>query len=457
MIQVIARTYAEKIVISLLISIISMKPKIKWINHACFVYGDEQINLIADPWITGPVFNNGWAHISECLLSESDWREVTHIWISHEHPDHFSPQSLKSIPDDIRRSITVLFQRTADKRVVDFLSKCGFADVIELDQNWLQISSKTEIYCLPLRSDTNDDSTLIIKTGEFVTVNFNDCYFASAKQKNSMKELLPKVDLLFAQFSYASWAGNPGDLAAKKAAGHRAARLFLDNVSFFAPKWVIPCASNVWFSNTENFHLNEGLYTVRQIDEVIAMESTAQSIILYPRDIWEIGDYHDNKVSLARYDTDFAKVDSRNAIVNPVVSISNLKLIADRFSKNLLKINNRLLLALLPGAKIYVHDLEQSFSFSIYGLRETNVLEQDCDVRLGSESLEYCFKFLWGGDTLNINGRFSKPSGGSFWHFRTYFAVAALNNVGVPFNFTFVTKNIITVAKKFFEYRFIQS
>jgi hypothetical protein len=432
-------------------------PSIKWVNHACFIYDDGDIKLISDPWISGTAFNNGWSHISECTLTADDWRQITHIWISHEHPDHFSPASLKAIPEDIRRSITVLYQRSADQRVVGFLRKCGFAEVIELDQEWISLGSRTQIYCLPFRSDTNDDSALVIKTGEHVTVNFNDCYFASPKQKESIKTVAPKVDLLLAQFSYASWAGNPDEVDVKKEAGHRAARIFMDNVAFFAPTWVIPCASNVWFSNTENFHLNDGLYTVRDIDNLLCEESPAKSVVLYPRDTWEIGETHDNRASLAMYDRDYEKIDAKNAMGNPVVSAHDLRQAASRFVDGLRLKNNRLLLALLPKAKIYVHDLNQAFMLSMAGLDPINVDEQSCDVRLGSESLQYCLKFLWGGDTLNINGRFTKPADGTFWHFRIYFAIAALNNVNIAFDIGFVAKNVVTVAKKFFEYRFVQS
>lgn len=76
-----------------------------------------------------------------------------------------------------------------------------------------------------------------------------------------------------------------------------------------------------------------------------------------------------------------------------------------------------------------------------------------CDVALGSDSLDYALRYLWGGDTLNINGRFEKPRLGKFSRFRIYFAIASLNNSGIRFGFRYLTKNARAIAAKFLEYR----
>jgi hypothetical protein len=41
------------------------------------------------------------------------------------------------------------------------------------------------------------------------------------------------------------------------------------------------------------------------------------------------------------------------------------------------------------------------------GLKQIKSIDEKlCDISIGSDSLNYCFKELWGGDTLNVNGRF---------------------------------------------------
>ena len=53
-----------------------------------------------------------------------------------------------------------------------------------------------------------------------------------------------------------------------------------------------------------------------------------------------------------------------------------------------------------------------------------------CDVRLGSESLHFAFKFLWGGQTLSINGRFQERDRDSRRPLFDYFDMAGSRNAG---------------------------
>ena len=68
------------------------KTKIKFINHASVLISFGDISLLSDPWYCGKVFHNGWSLLHEI---EEDkiidlLKKTTHIYISHEHPDHFN-------------------------------------------------------------------------------------------------------------------------------------------------------------------------------------------------------------------------------------------------------------------------------------------------------------------------------------------------------------------------------
>ena len=60
-------------------------------------------------------------------------------------------------------------------------------------------------------------------------------------------------------------------------------------------------------------------------------------------------------------------------------------------------------------ATVWVTDHEKAYRFDPeHGLTPAVITREACDVRLGSESLHFAFKFLWGGQTLAINGRFQE-------------------------------------------------
>ena len=69
-----------------------MKTSIQFINHASIVVSDGETSVLSDPWYTGDAFHKGWNLLHETSAQEvlSMLDAITHIWISHEHPDHFS-------------------------------------------------------------------------------------------------------------------------------------------------------------------------------------------------------------------------------------------------------------------------------------------------------------------------------------------------------------------------------
>ena len=100
--------------------------KIEFVNHASVIYHHKRISLISDPWIEGAVFNNGWNLLAPTKFKYPDFEKITHIWFSHEHPDHFFPPNIREIDNEHRKNITVIFQKTGDGKVLDFLRRRGF-------------------------------------------------------------------------------------------------------------------------------------------------------------------------------------------------------------------------------------------------------------------------------------------------------------------------------------------
>jgi L-ascorbate metabolism protein UlaG (beta-lactamase superfamily) len=132
--------------------------QIEWVNHASFIFKYDNVSLITDPWFEGTAFDNGWALLAAQNFSIEKFAGITHIWFSHEHPDHFSPPNLNKIPQAFRKNITVLFQSTTDRKVAAYCSKAGFKAVIELPTSqYVALSDKVSVKCNPF---TDGDSWL---------------------------------------------------------------------------------------------------------------------------------------------------------------------------------------------------------------------------------------------------------------------------------------------------------
>src|SRR4051812_15373533 len=67
---------------------------IEFVNHASIIVDHDNIRLLCDPWTEGTAFHNGWSLLAKSKFTFDDYKNITHIWFSHEHPDHFSPPNI---------------------------------------------------------------------------------------------------------------------------------------------------------------------------------------------------------------------------------------------------------------------------------------------------------------------------------------------------------------------------
>ena len=379
--------------------------KIQFINHASFIIEYEDIKLICDPWISGFAFNKGWRLLSETKFNINDFKEITHIWFSHEHPDHFSPPNLLAIPKEIRENITVLFQKTTDKKVLNFCNKIGFKKIIELEENKThRITENFDLLCNPY---TEGDSYALFTVNNIKILNLNDCVVNSEEKALSLKKKTGEVDILFTQFGYANKIGNKNDVSLRKLGSYeKLARSSYQN-KHLKPKIIIPFASFVYFSHEENKYMNDGINKIDVIHSYITNDLKTKCLVMYPNDIWEIGQDINSTNAIDEYLKDYNKINSYNfeksVSINEDDLVSNcnqfLTTIKKGYKNNIRTINSL-------KTNIYISDYNQSYTFSgKYGLIKNNK-KKNYDILISAESLNYCFKELWGFDTLLINGRF---------------------------------------------------
>ena len=72
-------------------------PEITFVNHASIKIANSETSILTDPWYEGNAFNKGWLLLYENKENKISkiLSEIEYIWISHEHPDHFSILFLK--------------------------------------------------------------------------------------------------------------------------------------------------------------------------------------------------------------------------------------------------------------------------------------------------------------------------------------------------------------------------
>jgi L-ascorbate metabolism protein UlaG (beta-lactamase superfamily) len=365
--------------------------EIEWVNHASFVVSSGRIRLLTDPWIFGRAFNESWDLLVPSKFSIDDFSRITHIWFSHEHPDHFSPPVLSRIPETTRKEIRVLFQQTRDQRVVSFCKKQGFGVTELLDGESLDIAPDFRVTC---QNVPFYDSWLAIEAEGKCLLNMNDCVVTNPAVMRRIKRRFRHVDVLFQQFSYAGWVANEDQHEAWKAYAREFAEVILSHTVEIQPQYIVP------------------------------------------GDKWSPGEPHTNAQALARYADAQAVPFTPN--VSKSIPLADIMQLAGTYHERMLAKHNRAFviiasaLGLMPRITFRLTDLKQNVSFDWRNGPQYVSEAVEPDITLHSDSLAYLFRFDWGLDTLFVNGRFHSDNGGIRKLLRTL-ALGSLANIGKRF------------------------
>ena len=134
----------------------------QWLNHACVNFKFKGISLTTDPWLYGPAFLGGWwlnepsLKSSILTLTQSDF-----IYISHNHPDHLHPETLKLVSKDK----TILSPKFTSGATTKYLRSLGFTNIKELEFNQLYELQQDLVVGILKSGDFRDDSGLYIQFG----------------------------------------------------------------------------------------------------------------------------------------------------------------------------------------------------------------------------------------------------------------------------------------------------
>ncbi|HEY1975336.1 MAG TPA: MBL fold metallo-hydrolase [Candidatus Baltobacteraceae bacterium] len=397
---------------------------LRWVNHASFAFDARDVCVLADPWLTGPAFNRGWSLLVPTPRGAANFEQVTHIWISHQHPDHFSPRDLRAIPPELRAKITLLYQKTRDRRVVAACKALGFAQVRELPKRrWIALSDHVSV----MTDSILEDSWLAYKTPDAVFLNVNDCVIEDERTVAKIRRAVGAVDVLLSQFSYANWVGNPDEIELQRGAARLRLDYLVRQIQGLRPRFVVPFASYVYFANTENWYLNEQMNRVETVVERIGEQTSAQPIVLFPGDTWNVGQPRDNAQAIAAYAHEREERLKAGAPYEPLaVTREQIESSINAFYGRISRKMAPLLRAYPLKTRVYVTDLDLvvELSFKGFNVRSDPASAAQADLETSADNLLFALKTPWGGEALWVNARFRTRNFQQLKRFFNFFRVA---------------------------------
>ena len=421
--------------------------ELEWVNHASYIIRHGKVALITDPWLYGSAFDDGWDLLVESQHDIEVFDEITHIWFSHEHPDHFSTKVLFDIPEAKRKKITVLFQFTKDKRVVKFCKKLGFR-VLELEnKKTYEIGDQ---FKFTVGKMVGIDSWSLAEICNFKILNVNDCVIDDAKTAQTIKRTTGSCDLLLTQFSYANWISNPEEKEKReKSALEKLDRIKIQ-IETFNPKYTIPFASFVYFSDEKNFYMNDSVNTISIANEYISKETSSVPIILKPRDIWGNKTEGNNHESLKFYGNHYNNLSNKKKhLSDNEIDLKSLMEESVSYISRIKSKNNTFLLYLYFNIlakdklvfKIFDNDIYLNFDFK-NGLYLKDGISHESFTTTYS-SLLNIFKNDYGAGALMINGKF-RANKNNYILFEKYFRFGLWNSIGVFLSFKTIIEKIFS-------------
>ncbi len=412
------------------------------VNHASVLIKGEKQSILTDPWYEGEAFHRGWRLLYENKEDEIQYvlNNTTYIWISHEHPDHFSIgffRKYKSLIID--NKITVMFQHTKDKRVIGFLKKGGFqsmevptGETFALEDKFTARVVKDEFY----------DSALLVNVAETTIFNLNDCLLHSQKRVTDFKDRYGHCDVLLTQFSYAAWKGGRDNVQWRRSAAQDKLTSLVRQGQTLRAKTVIPFASFIYFANVLNSYLNDAVNTPRRVrDYCRAANADFRCVFLKPMESLDLDNdsLKQQESSLSFWENAFASNNKTYIQYENSCSIDDLSKLFKMYCERLQKKNSWWLIRLCRLLRIAFRPITVKLVDTgavvrvDLAKRAIGPSGGSPEIALHSESLAFIFKFPYGFDTLGVNGTFEELQGGGFDKFTKTFALENLNNIGYSF------------------------
>ena len=421
--------------------------KIKFINHSSIIVEINNTKILCDPWYKGTAFANGWrlCHDEAIEINELNFDK---IWISHEHPDHFSIPTLKSLK--IKKP--VYYQHTKDKKVKNYLESQGHT-VFELPDNKTHFEKSFKITSIV----TEDyDSCILFEDEKFKFLNINDSQLDKEAEKIKIKKHIP-IDLISIQFHYANWAGNFGDEEIPKFKKKQALNRIKEICKLCGTKNVILFASFIYYSHEENFYWNKPFNDI--INTIIELKNDGLNpIIMTPHQEITLDSSNNfeklsnkNHEAIKFWNDKYSKIKIKEYTKS--YTLEQIKISYENYidkliiKNNLSKFNEKFLKDFRLNVEI--RDLNTIVSLGLYEkVFETKkkLHESNYDISLSSEALWILFQndFSLGSITISSRIQFKYENAYKFYFF---FLISYRNNIGV------YLKNSITKDLNFEAFR----
>jgi UDP-MurNAc hydroxylase len=241
---------------------------IQFLGHAGFLVDCGSDTILCDPWFSpfGAYAASWFPFPANDAIDLSSLECASHLYISHWHEDHLDEWFLRTRSEQFKRSVVVIIPKFQYPRLREEIAKCGFANILEIEDEFLTPNG-TRIYIQRDENPLYSDSSITIRSGEFVFVNSNDCKLTIGQEEEILRRF-GTVTIYAAQFSGATFHPTcyeyPSEKKIEMSRTRREAkfRRIVSSMERLGARVYIPSAGPACFLSKDLFYLNLNKETV---------------------------------------------------------------------------------------------------------------------------------------------------------------------------------------------------
>ena len=245
--------------------------------------------VLCDPWVTTDQISRGNIYNYPPLLLNAGAvaaKGFTHLYVSHGHPDHYDPDTLKPFS----RDIPILIGNWPDNFLARGLKALGFTDVRSVDwEQGIDLGHGDHMWAKISEANKDVDSMAMFRLDNELCLNTNDCGFVPAEME-AVHERFPDVDVAvlaasligpYPQFYENLTVDEKSSEAAKKK------RRNLDNlrqqIQILKPKTTLPFGGGVLYGgNKTGGHVYTGVASQSETQAYFAEHPVQSSVLVLP-------------------------------------------------------------------------------------------------------------------------------------------------------------------------------
>lgn len=264
--------------------------KVTYIGHAAMMVETRGVRILMDPWLNDPTYHGTWFHYPPLVHGPRDLPKLDYIYISHEHPDHFDPPTLR----ELDRSTPILIANFKRKGFRDRIAALGFKDIREIDFGKRESLNGHGVTVRLIPPDRAwDDSAILLSDGSLNLFNANDCHLADDTLERLGNEV--PIDIAFLTFTGASQYPGCFEFPLKskieRSRASKEAHLeeFVSWAKLLKTKRAVPAAGNYAFLARDQLFLNTPHYVNTPGEAVEALAAGApevEGLQMNPGDEW---------------------------------------------------------------------------------------------------------------------------------------------------------------------------